>query len=116
MTLETLRYMRYNNSMKFAVIKTGGKQYIVHKDDEIVVDQLPEKANGEVEFEVLATGDDETGDVNLGMPLLDERVKGKVLEALKGDKIRVARFKAKARYRKVRGFRSRLSRVKIVNL
>ena len=40
----------------------------------------------------------------------------KIIEQLKGDKIRVAKFKAKVRYRKVMGFRARLTKLKIVKI
>ncbi len=102
--------------MKFAVIQTGGKQYIVKKDDEITVDNLNLTQDADVEFDTLAEGDDEKNDITLGKPFLNSKVKGKVVENVKGDKIRVARFKSKVRSRKVRGFRASLSKVKIVSL
>lgn len=102
--------------MKFAVIKTGGKQYIVSAGDEIYVDRLNEEKDATLNFETLATFDDEKNDINLGKPTLTSKVKGKLVEDVKGDKIRVARFKAKTRYRKVRGFRAQLSKVKILEI
>lgn len=102
--------------MKFAVIQTGGKQYVVKADDEIIVDNLNLALDEEVVFETLAEGDDEKNDITVGKPFLTKKVKGKVLENVKGDKIRVARFKSKVRSRKVRGFRAQLTKVKIVSL
>lgn len=102
--------------MKFAVIKTGGKQYVVSENDEVVVDNLNQEVDADIEFEKLAEGDSEAETITLGTPVLATPVKGKVVENMKGDKIRVARFKAKTRYRKVTGFRPMLSRVKIVSL
>lgn len=102
--------------MKFAVIKAGGKQYIVSENEEVVVDNLNLDVDSDVEFEKLAEGDYEKDTITLGSPVLKTSVKGKLLENLKGDKIRVARYKAKTRYRKVTGFRPMLSRVKIVSL
>ncbi len=99
--------------MKFAVIKTGGKQYVVSENDEITVDNLNQDADSVVEFEKLAEGDLEKETIKLGTPTLSSKVKGKVIENVKGEKLRVARFKAKTRYRKVTGFRPQLSRVKI---
>jgi len=99
--------------MKFAVIKTGGKQYLVKEKEEIYVDNLNKKVNDEVELETLARGDLEEAEIELGKPTLASKVKGKVLENVKGDKIRIARFKAKSRYRRVKGFRPILSKVKI---
>ena len=102
--------------MKFAVIKTGGKQYLVKENAEIYVDSLNKKVNDEVELETLARGDLEKVEIELGKPTLTFKVKGKVLENVKGDKIRVARFKAKSRYRKVKGFRPSLSKVRILKI
>ena len=99
--------------MKFAIIRTGGKQYFVQKDDEITIDHSKQAKDSQIEFETLAIGDTEKNTVELGYPLLKTKVKGTVLENGKGEKIRVARFKAKVRYRKVRGFRAMLSQVKI---
>ncbi len=101
---------------KYAVIKTGGKQYLVMDNDEIVVDRIDQKENGEVELPSLASFDTENGKVELGNPQLKKTVKAKVVSQLKGDKIRVAKFKAKVRYRKVRGFKAQLTKLKIVNL
>jgi large subunit ribosomal protein L21 len=102
--------------MKFAIIRTGGKQYFVKKDDEIVIDNLKQDKDSEVEFETLAKGDLEANTVELGKPSLKSGVKGVVMENGKGTKVRVARFKAKVRYRKVRGFRATLSQVKITSI
>lgn len=102
--------------MKFAVIKTGGKQYLVSEKEEIYVDRLKEEVGKEVFFETLAVWDSEKEDLNLGKPTLNSQVKGKILENLKGEKIRVARFKAKVRYRRVKGFRPCLSKVKILKI
>lgn len=102
--------------MKFAVIKTGGKQYVVSENDEVVVDNLNQDVDATIEFEKLAEGDVEAETITLGKPTLPTSVKGKVVENMKGDKIRVARYKSKTRYRKVTGFRPMLSRVKIVSL
>lgn len=98
--------------MKYAVIKTGGKQYKVSQGDTIEVDKLALEKDGKVIFdEVLLMVDDEK--VKIGKPFLTDKVEGKILEHFKGDKVRVAKFKAKARYRKVNGFRASLTKVKI---
>jgi len=102
--------------MKFAVIKTGGKQYLVYENDEIFVDRLHTDKDASLEFETLATGDDEKNEINLGTPLLSPSVKGTVIDHLKGDKVRTARFKAKSRYRKLKGSRAHLTKVKIAAL
>lgn len=101
---------------KFAVIKTGGKQYLVKENDEVYVDNLGKKKDEEVEFETLAKGELDKEEIELGKPDLKSKVKGRVVENLKADKIRVARFKAKTKQRKVKGFRHQISKVKIVKI
>ncbi len=101
---------------KFAVVKTGGKQYLVKENEQIVVDRLAVKQEEKVELEKLAQFDDDKLSLQLGKPALKEKLTATVVEHLKGDKIRVAKFKAKVRYRKVRGFRSRLTKIKIVKI
>jgi large subunit ribosomal protein L21 len=99
--------------MKYAVIKIGGHQYKVAEGDEIVVDKLPDEKGKEVTFKevILLVGD---GKVKIGKPYLKESsVKGEIVEHFKGPKIRVATYKAKSRYRRVKGHRSSLTRVKI---
>ena len=101
---------------KIAVIRTGGKQYLVKEGDILHIEKLPQKEGEKVEFETLAIYDLKTGEAKIGQPTLKEKVKGELLEQLKGDKIRVARFKAKVRYRKVKGHRQMLSTVKITKI
>ena len=51
----------------FAVIKTGGKQYRVAKDDVIVVEKLEGKAGGEITFkDVLMSGDGKSREARQG--------------------------------------------------
>jgi large subunit ribosomal protein L21 len=100
---------------KIAVIKTGGKQYIAKENDFLVVDLLKAEKDADFEFDAVATFDPE-GDVEVGMPLLETKVKAKVIEHVLGDKIRIAKFKAKSRYRKVTGFRPKYTKVQILSI
>lgn len=98
--------------MKYAVIKTGGKQYKVSEGDIIEVERLHAAEKTMVFPEVLLYTADE--DIRIGTPFIGEAlVKGTIIEDMKGEKIRVARFKAKARYRKVMGHRQALTKVSI---
>ncbi len=100
----------------YAVVQTGGKQYVVKENDMLVVDRLSQKENEIAELPTLATFDSDKGTVDLGMPLLSKKMKVQVVSHIKGDKIRVAKFKAKVRYRKVKGFRAQLTKLKIVKI
>jgi large subunit ribosomal protein L21 len=88
---------------KFAVIPSGGKQYIVHEGDELDVEKLDVEEGEEVEFEaVLMTGEED--DVQIGDPeVSDATVVGEVFEHGKGDKVEVVKFKRKNNYHRVRG-------------
>ena len=99
--------------MKYAVVKIGGTQYKVSEGDEIAVEKLSNEEKEKVEFkDVLLLVDGEKAKV--GDPLVKgAKIKATVLEQFKGEKIRVATFKAKARYRRVKGFRPQLTKLKI---
>ncbi|MBM3209371.1 50S ribosomal protein L21 [Candidatus Shapirobacteria bacterium] len=99
--------------MKYTVVKIGGKQYRVTEKEEIVVAKLPQKEKEAVEFaEVLLVRDGEK--LAVGQPLVKgAKVKGVILSQFKGEKIRVAKYKAKSRYRRVIGFRPLQTKVLI---
>lgn len=99
--------------MKYAVIASGNKQYKVAEGDIIEVQRLPQKAENSYIFtDVLLFVDDK--EKLIGTPLLSQiTVSAAILENKKGKKIRVAKFKAKSRYRRVMGFRPALTRLKI---
>lgn len=102
--------------MKFAVIQTGGKQYLVRENEEIIVDFVKAEPETSIDLPKLAEGDFETGDIEIGKPLLKTQTKVLVMDNIKGDKLRVLRFRAKTRGRRVTGFRANYSKIKIVNL
>lgn len=54
------------------------------------------------------------GKIKLGKPYLKEELKFKVVEKKQGEKIRVFKYHAKANYRKVKGFRSKLTKLVLV--
>jgi large subunit ribosomal protein L21 len=98
---------------KYAVVQTGGKQYLVQPNQEIVVEKVTVGDEKTIELPVLAVFDTEKESVELGAPTLKTAVKATVVEDLKGEKVRVAKFKSKVRYRKVTGFRAQLTKLKI---
>lgn len=100
--------------MDYAVFRSGGKQYKVSKGDIIEVDRL-NVVGKEIIFDdvLLWVSNNET---KIGTPKLKVKIKAKVLGQIKGDKIRVAKFKAKVRYRRVMGFRPSLTRLQIEDI
>ncbi len=100
----------------YGVIKTGGKQYLVKEGMTITVDQLNLEKGKKIELETLLKFDEDGKAFELGQPQLKEKVSAEIIENVKGDKIRIAKFKAKSRYRKVRGFRAKLTKLKILKI
>lgn len=102
--------------MKYAVIKTGGKQYKVSEGQILEIESQGKKPKDKLQFEeVLLLVDN--GVRKLGKPFIPGvKVEAEVLEETRGPKIRVAKYKSKVRYRKVIGFRQSLTRIKIENV
>lgn len=102
--------------MKYAIVANGGKQYKVAEGTVLELDRINAESGADYTFDKVLLAVD--GDaINVGSPYLSNfTVTGKVLEQTKGDKIRVAKFKAKAKYRKVTGFRAQLTKVEITGL
>lgn len=102
--------------MDYAIVKTGGKQYRVSVGSVVEVDNL----NGEKDKELILDNVllwVSKEQVKIGKPnLLGVKIKTRVIDNIKGEKIRVAKFKAKARYRRVMGFRPKLTKLKILDI
>jgi len=98
-----------------AIIKTGGKQYIVKPGDKLKVEKL-EKKEGEVfSFsDVLLT--EKSNKVEVGTPMLKAEVTAKVLSHGKGDKVIVFKYKAKKRESKKIGHRQPYTEVEITGI
>ena len=101
---------------KIAVIRTGGKQYVVKEKDTVKVEKLSTKAGDELDFEVLLTAEADGSKVEVGQPTLTGKAKVKVLEQGRADKIRVVHYKSKTRQHKVYGHRQPFTKVEIQSL
>lgn len=97
----------------YAIIKTGGKQYLVHEGDVIRVEKLDVEEGSEVTFdEVLAINDDDS--LRVGTPILEgSKVEARVIKHGKGKKITVFKYKPKKNYRKKQGHRQPFTQVQI---
>lgn len=102
--------------MNYAVIKASGKQYKVSPGSIIEIDKIEGENGKNISFDqVLLASDGEK--IEVGTPYVKgASVTAKILEQEKGDKVRVAKFRAKSKYRRVTGFRSRLTKVEITNI
>lgn len=102
--------------MDYAVIETGGKQYKVTSGQTLEIEKLPVEKDENVLFDKVLLYVSE-GKTEIGTPYLsDIVVKAKMVDQIKGEKIRVAKFKAKSRYRKVMGHRQLISKVLIESI
>lgn len=97
----------------YAVVETGGKQYRVTVGQEIDVERLDGEDGAEVTLDrvlLVATGEQ----VSVGSPLVEgARVLATIERQAKGDKIVVFKFRPKKRYRRKRGHRQLLTRLRI---
>lgn len=99
----------------YAVITAAGKQYQVAPGQELLLNHLTTTDKKVVFAEVLLLVDDKA--TKIGQPTLTGvSVEAEILGETKGPKIRVATYKAKSRYRKVKGHRQSLTRVKITRI
>ena len=92
----------------FAVCEISGKQYKVLPNQEIVVDWLGE-VNKKIDVQVLLLS--HAGKIKIGTPYLKEKLALEYLETVKINKIRVAKFHAKANFRKVSGSRAKKTKL-----
>lgn len=99
-----------------AVIKTGGKQYLVKKGDKIKVEKLEGKQGSEINFtDVLLLQKDK--EIEIGKPIIkDVKIVAKILEQGRGDKVIIFKYKAKKRYKKKAGHRQPYTEVEIKDI
>lgn len=98
-----------------AVVKVGGKQYVVTEKETLLVDLLPEGTK-ELSLDALLVIDGDK--TTVGTPTVKGvAVKAKVVEPeVKGDKIRVIRYKSKKRVHKENGHRQKYSKIEISSI
>ena len=96
-----------------AVIEAGGKQYLVQKGQELDIELVGK--DKKLAFEPLLIFDDKN--TTVGTPTVKgARVSAEVIDQVKGDKIKVLKFKPKKRVRKLTGHRQKYSRIKITGV
>jgi large subunit ribosomal protein L21 len=97
----------------YAIIKTGGKQYMVNEGDVLMVEKLDVESGAKVMFEeVLAVGNN--GELQVGSPVVaGAKVEATVVENGKTKKVIVFKYKPKKDYRKKQGHRQPFTKVRI---
>lgn len=101
--------------MTKAVVKIGGKQFIVAEKETLLVDLLPEGTK-ELTLDALLVIDGEK--ISVGTPTVKNvKVTAKVVEDLiKGDKLKVIRYKSKKRVHKIKGHRQKYSKIEVTSI
>lgn len=96
----------------YAIIKTGGKQVKVAKNDVISINKISGEKGDKVEFDqVLLVRDKET---KIGTPYVAEaKVAGVIVAQSKGKKILIGKHKRRKNHQKISGFRAELTQVRI---
>ncbi len=99
----------------YAIIAAGGRQYRVSQGDVIFIDKVNQDVDSSLSFDVLMIGGD--GDIKVGSPVLaGAKVEGKVLAQVKGEKIKVYKYKSKKDYNKLTGHRQPYTKVEITSI
>lgn len=100
----------------YAVVKTGGKQYRVAKDDVLTVEKLDGEAGAVVELEEVLAIDDGKG-LTIGTPMIDgARVAATVLEQKKADTVIIFKKKRRQNYRRTKGHRQQVTVIRISDI
>lgn len=101
---------------KTAVIKTGGKQYVVEPGSKIKIEKIKGKENDSVKFDQVLLVSEEK-EVKIGEPVVKGAVvEGKILEQTRDKKISVVKYKPKTRYKRNVGHRQHYTRVEITKI
>ncbi|MDO8837788.1 MAG: 50S ribosomal protein L21 [Parvibaculum sp.] len=100
----------------FAVIRTGGKQYKVAKDDVLEIERIEAKAGDKIDLgDVLMVGGE--GAPKVGSPLVQgATVKAEVVEQTRGPKLTIFKKRRRQNYRRKNGHRQDLTLVRILDI
>jgi large subunit ribosomal protein L21 len=96
----------------YAIISVGGKQYRVHEGQRLLVDRLGTDEGKTFTPDVLLVGGNGKPDLSPKAGLVTARVVGHV----RGDKIRIGKYRPKSGYRRHTGFRAALSQIEIESI
>jgi large subunit ribosomal protein L21 len=96
----------------FAVVRTGGKQYKVAKDDVLAVEKLAGNPGDKVELgEVLVAGS------KIGAPLVaGAKVLAEIVKQFRDDKVIIFKKRRRHNYRRKKGHRQYLTQIKITDI
>jgi large subunit ribosomal protein L21 len=92
----------------YAIISVGGKQYRVREGEKLLVDRVKTDEGKTFHPDILFLGGEGKADLK---PRL--QVTAKVLGHVKGEKIRIGKYRRRTGYRRHTGYRSSLSQIEI---
>lgn len=97
-----------------AVIQTGGKQYLVAKGEQLIIERIEEKKTVDFEPLMLVDGNKST----VGTPVVTgAKVSAKIVDdTLRAPKVTAIRYKAKKRVHKRRGHRQDQTLIEITDI
>jgi large subunit ribosomal protein L21 len=98
----------------YAIVRTGGKQYRVERGQRLLIERLAAKEGAEVSLEPLLYRSEQAVLDKAG--LAQVKVTAKVIEHVRGDKLRVFKFKPKRGYRRRTGHRQELTRIEVTDI
>ena len=99
----------------YAIVTTGGKQYKVATDDVLTVEKIEGEAGTKVELPVIFLNDGKKI-VTDAAKLAKAKVTAEIVDQFKGEKQLVFKFKKRKRYRRLKGHRQQLTKVKITKV
>jgi large subunit ribosomal protein L21 len=100
--------------MDYAIVKTGGKQYRVEEGQTLLVERLASEAGSTVDLQpVLVRSSDTVFDRD---GLAKAAVRAEIVGHERGKKIRVFKFKPKRGYKRTKGHRQELTRIRITEI
>ena len=98
----------------YAIVKTGGKQYRVERGQRLLVERLPAEEGADVALEPILYRSEETVFDKAGLERV--RVTAKVLAHVRGEKLRVFKFKPKRGYKRRTGHRQSLTEIEVTEI
>jgi large subunit ribosomal protein L21 len=101
----------------YAILELGGKQYKVEQGSSLLIDLLESKAGQKLSFNSVTLYRTEK-EITIGSPYIGNAiVEAKVVEpVVKGEKLTVFKYKAKARYRRKTGHRQQYTKVEVTGI
>ena len=96
----------------YAIISAGNKQYRVSQGETIYIDKVNLEDGAAISFYALLVENE--GEVKVGNPVVEgAKVEGKVVAQVKGEKIRIYKYKSKKNYHRRAGHRQPYTKVEI---